>query len=144
MLRIRQIIDMEFDISYTSKEITPYGGMVFLKQMLQKIGFRKVVEDNIDLPRSGSNRGYKISTILEGFITSVWCGANRFLHTEVTRHDNALGKIFDWKQTPGQDTYKRFFSKFNQVSNLKVSEYFFLGFLIISSLIILHWILILL
>jgi len=41
---------MEFDISYTSKEITPWGGMVFLKQMLQKIGFRKLVEYNPDLP----------------------------------------------------------------------------------------------
>jgi hypothetical protein len=28
---------MEFDISYTSKEITPWGGMIFLKQMLQKM-----------------------------------------------------------------------------------------------------------
>lgn len=27
---------MEFDISYTSKEIMPWGRMVFLKQMLQK------------------------------------------------------------------------------------------------------------
>jgi hypothetical protein len=84
---------MEFDISYTSKEITPWGGMVFLKQMLQKIGFRSLIESNPDLPISGSNRGYKTSTIVEGFITSIWCGANRFLPTEVTRHDAALGKI---------------------------------------------------
>lgn len=116
---------MEFDISYTSKEITPWGGMVFLKQMLQNIGFRELVENNPDLPVSGSNRGYKTSTILEGFITSIWCGANRFLHTEVTRHDAALGKIFDWKNTPGQDTYKRFFSKFTQATNQKVSDYFY-------------------
>jgi hypothetical protein len=100
---------MEFDISYTSKEITPWGGMVFLKQMLQKIGFRELIKNNTDLPQPKSNRGYKTSTIIEGFITSIWCGANRFLHTEVTRHDIALGKIFDWKVTPGQDTYKRFF-----------------------------------
>jgi hypothetical protein len=116
---------MEFDISYTSKEITPWGGMVFLKQMLQKIGFREVIDSNLDLPQSGSNRGYKTSTIIEGFITSVWCGANRFLHTEVTRHDLALGKIFDWKNTPGQDTYKRFFGKFNQATNQKVGAYFY-------------------
>ena len=83
--------------------------MIFLKQMLDKIGFRSLVESNPDLPKSGSNRAYKTSTILEGFITSVWCGANRFLHTEVTRHDLVLGKIFDWKNTPDQDTYKRFF-----------------------------------
>ena len=31
--------EMEFDISYTNKEITYWGGMIFLKQMLQKIGF---------------------------------------------------------------------------------------------------------
>ena len=124
----RKKLSMEFDISYTSKEITPWGGMVFLKQMLQKIGFRQLVEDNPDLPVSGSNRGYNTSTIVEGFITSIWCGANRFLHTEVTRHDAALGKIFEWKNTPGQDTYKRFFSKFTQATNQKVSNYFYSWF----------------
>lgn len=125
MRSIRQNNKMEFDISYTNKEITPWGGMLFLKQMLGKIGFRELVEQNPDLPQSGSNRGYKTSTIIEGFITSIWSGANRFLHTEVTRHDLTLGKIFDWKNTPGQDTYKRFFSKFNQTTNQKVSDYFY-------------------
>lgn len=119
---------MEFDISFTDKEITPWGGMVFLKQMLDKIGFRKLIDDNADLPVSGSNRGYKTSTIIEGFIASIWCGANRFLHTEVTRHDATLGKIFGWNSTPGQDTYKRFFSKFNQATNQKVSDYFYSWF----------------
>ena len=116
---------MDFDISYTNREITPWGGMVFLKQMLQKIDFRETIENNKDLPVSGSNRGYKTSTIIEGFITSIWCGANRFMHTEVTRHDIALSKIFDWQRTPGQDTYKRFFSKFTQSTNQKVSDYFY-------------------
>jgi hypothetical protein len=44
---------MEFDISYTSKEITPCGGMVFMRQMLQNIRFRQLVENNTDLPVSG-------------------------------------------------------------------------------------------
>jgi hypothetical protein len=116
---------MNFDISFTNKEITPWGGMAFLSQMLNKIGFREVIDNCTDLPVSGSNRGYKTSTILESFITSIWCGANRFLHTEVTRHDPALGKIFDWKRTPGQDTYKRYFSKFTQTTNQNVSDYFY-------------------
>ena len=84
---------MEFDISYSSKEITPLGGMIFLKQMLQKTGFRELIKANPDLPQPKSNKGYKTSTIIEGFITSIWCVANRFMHTEVTRHDAALGKI---------------------------------------------------
>lgn len=116
---------MEFDISFTNKEITPWGGMVFLKQMLQKMGFRALIEANGDLPRAGSNRGYKTSTIIESFIASIWCGANRFMHTEVTRHDAVLGRMFDWKRVPAQDVYKRFFRKFDQVTNLKVSEYFY-------------------
>lgn len=116
---------MEFEISYTNKEITPWGGMVFLKQMLEKMGFREVIEQSPDLPRRGSNRGYGTSTIIESFIASIWCGANRFLHTEVTRHDAAMGKIFGWKNTPGQDVYRRFFSKFTQGRNHRVSEYFY-------------------
>jgi len=128
MRSVRKKHLMEFNISYTSKEITPWGGMVFLKQMLNKIGFRELVENNPDLPISGSNRGYKTSTIIEGFITSIWCGANRFLHTEVTRHDTALSKIFGWGNTPGQDTYKRFFTKFTQATNQKVSDYFYSWF----------------
>ena len=116
---------MEFEISYTNKEITPWGGMVFLRQMLDKIGFKKVISDCTVLPTPKSNRGYLPSTILESFLVSIWSGANRFLHTEVTRHDRALSNIFGWKQAPGQDTYKRFFSKFTQAMNQRVSDYFY-------------------
>jgi hypothetical protein len=134
---------MNFNISYTSKEITPWGGMVFLSQMLRKINFRTLVDTSPDLPQSGSNRGYKTSTIIEGFITSIWCGANRFLHTEVTRHDIALGKIFDWKNTPGQDTYKRFFASLTKQKTNELGIIFILGYSIISNFTTLLWIYIL-
>ena len=68
------------------------GAGWFLKQMLDKIGFKNQILSCEDLPQPQSNRGHKVSTILEAFITSIWCGANRFMHTEVTRHDVALGK----------------------------------------------------
>jgi hypothetical protein len=125
MRSVRKKTAMEFDISYTSKEITPWGGMVFLKQMLQKIGFREQIASCEDLPQPGSNRGHKVTTVIEAFVTSIWCGANRFLHTEVTRHDIALGKIFDWEEIPAQDTYKRFFAKFDQATNQRVGDYFY-------------------
>ena len=80
---------MDFDITFTSKEITPWGGMVFLKEMLQKTGFRELIERSPDLPVSGSNRGYKTSTIIESFITIIRCGAKRFLPTDVTRNEAA-------------------------------------------------------
>ena len=116
---------MEFKISYTDKEITPWGGMYLLKQMLKEIDFRNVMSNCPDLPTPGSNRGYSPIVILESFLVSIWSGANRFLHTEITRHDKVLSGIFDWKQAPGQDTFKRFFNTFTQALNQRVSDYLY-------------------
>lgn len=116
---------MDFSISYTDKEITPWGGMALLKKMLEKIGFREAIAGCSHLPQPGSNRGYDPKVILESFITGIWCGANRFMHTEQTRFDPALADIFGWKEVPGQDVYKRYFAKFNQVKNLEIGQYFY-------------------
>lgn len=116
---------MKFEISYTNQEITPWGGMVLLRQMLDKIDFKSQVESCYDLPQPGSNRGYSPLSIIESFLVSIWCGANRFLHTEVTRHDAVLKNIFGWNQAPAQDVYKRYFSKFTQGINQRVSNHFF-------------------
>lgn len=99
-----------------------------MKQMLDKIGFRDRIESCACLPVSMSNNSYKKEVLLESFITSIWCGANRFLHTEVTRSDRALGHIFDWKKTPEQDAYKRYFGKFTQNTNQQAGHHFFSWF----------------
>lgn len=119
---------MDLKLEFTNKEITPWGGMALMKRMLDGIGFREVLEGCAALPQPGSNRGYKPADIIESFIVSVWCGANRFLHTEVTRHDPALGRIFGWKRVPGNDTYKRFFSKFSQARNHEMSDHLYRWF----------------
>jgi len=58
---------MEFNISYTNQEITPWGGMVFLRQMLDKIGLKSQVVSCMDLPLPGSNKGYSPVSIIESF-----------------------------------------------------------------------------
>lgn len=119
---------MKFELSFTNKEITPWGGMVFLKQMLDKIGFRELIKNCESLPSSQSNNSHKKEILLESFIASIWCGANRFLHTELTRSDRALGKIFGWDKVPGQDAYKRYLGKFTQNINQQVGHHFFSWF----------------
>jgi hypothetical protein len=116
---------MEYTIRYTNQAVTPWGGMVLLRQMLDKIGFKKQVEQCVDLPAPGSNRGYSPQAIVESFLVSIWCGANRFSHTEITRQDEVLKQIFGWNKVPAQDAYKRFFTKFTQGLNQRVSDYFF-------------------
>lgn len=116
---------MDFKISYTNKEITPWSGMVFLKKMLDKMGFRNMVESCKKLPKPGSNRGYSAVDIIETFMLSIWCGANKFIHTEITRSDQTLGIIFGRTRTPGNDAIKRFFKKFDLETNSDVSNHFF-------------------
>ena len=116
---------IDFPVSFTSKEITPWGRMAFLKKMLDKMQFSEFVRNCEHLPVSGSNRGYAPEVILESFITSIWCGANRFMHTELTRLDPAIAQIFGWQRVSAQDAFKRYFSKFDHVTNLEVSQYFY-------------------
>ena len=117
-----------FKIQFTDKEITPLGGMVLLQKILEQVEFKKVISNCKHLPQSGSNRGYDVATILESFIVSVWCGARRFMHTDVTRRDTPLATVFGWKEAPGQDVYKRYFGKFNQSINQHVFRYLYEGF----------------
>jgi hypothetical protein len=112
----------DIQIQFTDKEITPWGGMLLLKKMLDKIDFSSQITSISEIPQPGSNRGYTPQTIIESFLVSIWCGANRFLHTELTRQDTVLTKIFGWKQSPGQDTFKRFFGKYTQAINQKVFD----------------------
>jgi len=108
---------MDLKIEFTDKEITPWGGIVLLKRMIDKIGFEKVL---LDLPKPGSNRGYLPTQLVISFLVSVWCGANRFLHTEVTRQDEVIKRIFGWKTMAGHLSFERFFGKFSKARNQRV------------------------
>lgn len=110
---------MGFQIGFTDREITPWGGMALMKKMLDQSGVDACLR-SLGLPSPGSNRGYRTEEIIKSFWVSVWCGANRFSHTEVTRQDEVMRRIFGWKRICGQDTYKRFFRKFTQGINQRV------------------------
>ena len=71
MRSIRKSNILEFDASSTNKEIKPWGGIVFLKQILDKIGFKEQILKCENSPQPQSNRGHKVSVILEAFITSI-------------------------------------------------------------------------
>jgi hypothetical protein len=79
----------DIQLSFTGREITPWGGMALMGRMLKKMDFQSAVQ-GAGLPVQGSNRGYAPGQLIEQFLISVWCGANRFEHLEVTRHDEAI------------------------------------------------------
>jgi hypothetical protein len=110
---------MNLQIEFTDKQISPWGGMILMKKFMDKCNIGKTIEE-LPLPQPGSNRGYKPRQIIEGFLLNVWCGGNKFDHTEVIRHDHVLQEIFGWKKLPAADAYRRFFKKFTQGINDRV------------------------
>lgn len=106
----------EIQLSFTDKDITPWGGLALMSRLLKKIGFREALQ-GAGLPIQGSNRGYEPEQLIEQFLIGVWCGANRFEHMEVTRHDEAIRAIFGYKRMAGHKAFVRHFGKYTQGTN---------------------------
>ena len=103
-------------IEYSDRDITPWGGMKLMKNLIDQTGIRAYL-NTLDLPQPGSNRGYDPIDIIESFWASVWIGASRFTHSSWLRYDKVLKEIFSWKEVPSQSIYSRFFHKFTWKHN---------------------------
>jgi hypothetical protein len=104
---------MEFSLGFTDKQITPWAGMALVKRMLDHIGWDGALQ-RAQLPQPGSNRGYAAEQLVGQFMLSLWCGANRFEHLEVTRFDSVLGNIFGYGRMANYKALTRLLDKFDQ------------------------------
>lgn len=112
---------MDFDLRFTDKEITAWGGMALMKRMLDHMGFGNALA-RAGLPPPGSNRGYAPEQLITQFMLSVWCGANRFEHGEVARHDPVLKRIFGFSRMANFKAVMRLFRRFTQSTNEGVMD----------------------
>ena len=112
---------MEFELRFSDKEITAWGGMGLMKRMLDHLGFDAAL-GACGLPPAGSNRGYRPEQLITQFMLSVWCGASRFEHGEVTRHDPVLKRLFGFKRMANFKAIIRLFNKFGQSTNESVMD----------------------
>ena len=90
-------------------------------RLLKKMGFRELLSKS-GLPVQGSNRGYAPEQLIEQFLISVWCGANRFEHLEVTRQDETIRQIFGYKSMAAHKAFMRYFKKFEQGTNQRIFQ----------------------
>jgi hypothetical protein len=98
---------------FTDKEITAWGGLRLVEEMLRKIGFREALNQS-QLPVGGSNAAKDVRDLMESFLVTIWTGGNRFSHTASVRFDPVISKMFDWKSVPSVATFTRFFNRFTQ------------------------------
>ena len=62
---------MDFELRFTDKEITAWGGMGLIKRMLDHLEFDAAL-GACGLPQPGSNRGYRPQQLVTQFMLSVW------------------------------------------------------------------------
>ena len=108
-----------FDVKFTSREVSAWGGLALLKRMLDGLGFKAAMQ-SWDLPQPGSNRGYAPEQLIEQMIVSIWCGAARFVHADITRLDSTLIRLFGWSKAAGHKAIVRLFQRFDQMSATRV------------------------
>lgn len=113
---------MDFKIEYTDKELSSWGGMEFMRRLMEKTCILDFLEKMDSLPTQGSNRGYSPVQLICSFWVSIWCGGNKYSHLEILRHDNVLKKLFGWKEMAGYKAYLRYFDKFNLATNQRVFQ----------------------
>lgn len=96
---------------YSDNPVTAWGGMQEMKELIDKTGISKKLQE-LGLPEGKSNNSIDAMSIIESFWVSIWIGCFRFSHTAVVRLDEALRNIFGWKRVASGTTYGRFFKKF--------------------------------
>jgi hypothetical protein len=98
---------------FTSRKVSPWGGIKFFHKTYQSTGLPFLLEE-LDLPYPGSNRGYQPVDLMEGFMVSVVLGARRLAHSGMLRSDEVIQSIFGWqKGMASASTFSRFFGKFD-------------------------------
>lgn len=88
--------------------------------MLDRMHFDEHL-DQLSLPAQVSIRGYSPNQLIKQFMTSIWCGANRFEHCGITKHDKVIQKSSGFKQVVRCKDFGRFFSKHRSANNLQIS-----------------------
>jgi len=96
----------DFQMRISNRAVTTWVGLTLLKRMLKEICFHTAALSR-DLLQAGSIHGYPLIQIVEQFIVCIWCGANRFAHTGISRFDKSLTCLFEWKYVAGHKSIVR-------------------------------------
>lgn len=110
--------------SYTDKEVTPWGGLLLVKQFYDRIGMGRMLR-LLPLHERGSGRGLEHSEIVESFLVSIILGANNCSSSSRLGYDKVVKEMFGWKRgMPSQSTLSRFFPKYDGAASDEIFSRF--------------------
>ena len=91
---------------FAGKNLTPYGGLLPVATMLEKLGFKKLVEETLTVYRIP--RAMTIYQFLLGMVLAVYVGFTRLNHLRFVAQDPMLTGVLQVGQLPPQSTFWRF------------------------------------
>jgi hypothetical protein len=97
----------------TSRAVTPFGGLVVLTQLINRLGVMTWVREHLPFQYRSRNQIAPDITLLS-FWLAVAAGARRFAHVQGLRCDVALRELCGVARFPGDDTVRNFFRRFKQ------------------------------
>ena len=91
---------------FSGKNLTPYGGLLPVATMLEKLGFKKLVEETLSVHRIP--RAMTIYQFLLGMVLALYVGFSRLHHLRFVAHDPMLTGVLQVGELPPQSTFWRF------------------------------------
>src|SRR6201981_856152 len=96
---------------FFGKNLTPYGGLLPVATMLEKLGFKKLVEETLSIYRMP--RAMTIYQFLLGMVLALYVGFSRLNHLRFVAHDAMLTGILKVWELPPQCTFWRFLASWH-------------------------------
>ena len=91
---------------FSGKNLTPYGGLLPVATMLEKLEFKRLVEETLTVKRIP--RAMTIYQFLLGMVLALYLGFSRLNHLRFVAQDPMLTGVLQVGQLPPQSTFWRF------------------------------------
>jgi len=91
---------------FSGKGLTPYGGLLPVATMLEKLGFQQLVEETLTVRRIP--RVMTIYQFLSSMVLALYVGFSRLNHLRFVAHDAMLTGVLQVTELPPQCTFWRF------------------------------------
>jgi len=91
---------------FSGKNLTPYGGLLPVATMLEKMGFKQLVEETLTVHRIP--RAMSIYQFLLAMVLAIYVGFSRLNHLRFVAQDPMLTGVLQVGELPPQSTFWRF------------------------------------
>lgn len=91
---------------FTAKNLTPYGGLLPVATMLEKLGFQALVEEAVTVSRK--TKAMSTYQFILAMVLGIYVGFARLYQLRFVARDPILGGILKLGRLPGQSTFWRF------------------------------------